>query len=64
MYGDSLKKQKKTKKNTKLAIELLYESVTPFLSIYPKKTIIQNSTCKSMFIATLFIIARTDVNVH
>ena len=31
----------------------------PLLGIYPKKTIIQKDTCTTIFIATLFTIART-----
>ena len=43
----------------KLKIELPYDSAIPFLGIYLDKTIIQNDTCTTMFIATLFTIAKT-----
>ena len=36
-----------------------YDPTIPLLGIYPKKTIIEKYTCTPMFIATLFIIART-----
>ena len=42
-----------------LKIELPYDLAIPLLGIYPEKTIIQKDTCTSMFIAALFIIART-----
>ena len=42
-----------------LKIELPYDTAIPLLGIYPEKTIIQKDTCTSMFIAALFIIART-----
>ena len=43
----------------KLKIELPYNPANPLLGIYPEKTIIQKETCTTMFIATLFTIART-----
>ena len=43
----------------KLKIELQYDPKIPLLGIYPEKTIIQKETCTTMFIATLFTIART-----
>ena len=43
----------------KLKIELPYDSGTPLLGIYPEKTIVQKDSCTTMFIATLFTIART-----
>ena len=43
----------------KLKIELLYDPAIPLLDIYPEKTIIQKESCTTMFIATLFTIART-----
>ena len=43
----------------KLKIELPYDPEIPLLGIYPEKTIIQKETCTTMFIATLFTIART-----
>ena len=43
----------------KLKIELPYDPAIPLLGIYPEKTIIQKETCTTMFIAALFIIART-----
>ena len=48
--GDSLKK---------LNIELPYDLSIPLLSIYPEKTIIQEDTCTSIFIAALFALAKT-----
>ena len=44
----------------KLKIELLYDSVIPFLGIYPKKrkTLIQKDTCTPKFIAALFTLAK------
>ena len=42
-----------------LKIELPYDPAIPILDIYPEKTIIQKESCTIMFIATLFIIART-----
>ena len=43
----------------KLKIGLPYDGATPFLEIYPDKTIIQNDTCTPMFIAEQFTIAKT-----
>ena len=43
----------------KLDIELPYDLAIPLLGIYPEKTIIQEETCTTMFIAALFTIART-----
>jgi hypothetical protein len=45
----------------KLKINLLYDSPSPFLDIYPKemKSALQRDTCASMFIATLFTIAKS-----
>ena len=43
----------------KLKIELPYDAAIPLLGIYPVKTIIQKESCTTMFIAALFIIART-----
>ena len=34
----------------KLKIELPYDPATPFLGIYPNKTVIHKDTCPSMFI--------------
>ena len=42
----------------KLKIELLYNPAIPLLGIYPGKTIIQKESCTTMFLATLFTIAR------
>ena len=42
-----------------LKIELAYDPAIPLLGIYPEKTIIQKESCTTMFIATLFTIART-----
>ena len=43
----------------KLKIELQYDPTIPLLGIYPEKTIIQEESCTTMFIAALFTIART-----
>ena len=43
----------------KLKIELPYDPAIPLLGIYTEKTIIQKESCTTMFIATLFTIART-----
>ena len=43
----------------KLKIELTYDTAIPLLGIYPEKTIIQNESCTTMFIAALFTIAST-----
>ena len=43
----------------KLKIGLSYDPAIPLLGIYPEKTIIQKESCTKMFIAALFIIART-----
>ena len=43
----------------KVKKELPYDPAIPLLGIYPEKTIIQNETCTTMFIAELFTIART-----
>ena len=43
----------------KLKIEIPYDPGIPLLDIYPEKTIIQKESCTTMFIAALFIIART-----
>ena len=43
----------------KLKTELPYDPAIPLLGMYPEKTIIQNYTCTSMFIAAPSIIART-----
>ena len=42
-----------------LKVELPYGPAIPLLSIYPEKTIIQKESCTTMFITTLFTIART-----
>ena len=47
--GDSLKNE----------IELPYNPAIPLLSIHTKETRIERDTCTPMFIAALFIIART-----
>ena len=39
--------------------ELLYDTATPILSIYPDKTIIQKDTWTPIFIEILFTIAKT-----
>ena len=43
----------------KLKTELLYNVAIPLLGIYPDKTTIQKDTCTHMFIAALFIVAKT-----
>ena len=43
----------------KLEIELPYDPATPLLGIHTKETRIERDTCTPMFIAALFIIART-----
>ena len=43
----------------KLKIELPCDPAIPLLGIYPEKTIIQEESCITMFIAALFTIART-----
>ena len=43
----------------KLKRELPYDPAIPLLGIYSEKTIIQEETCTTMFIAALFTIART-----
>ena len=44
----------------KLKTRLSYDPAIPLLGIYPDKTIIQIDTCTPMFIAALFIIAKTQ----
>ena len=44
----------------KTTTELPYDPAIPLLGIYPDKTIIQIDTCTPMFIAALFIIAKTQ----
>ena len=41
----------------KLKVELVYDRAIPLLGIYPEKTIIQEESCTTMFIAALFTIA-------
>ena len=43
----------------KLEIELPYDPAIPLLGIHNKETIIERDTCTPMFMAALFIIART-----
>ena len=43
----------------KLEIELPYNPAIPLLGIHTKETRIERDTCTPMFIAALFIIART-----
>ena len=43
----------------KLKIELPYDPAIPLLGIYTEETRIERVTCTPMFIAALFIIART-----
>ena len=42
-----------------LKIELPYDPATPLLGIYLEKTIILKDTCTPMFIAAVFIVAKT-----
>ena len=42
-----------------LKIELPYDPVFPLLGIYLEKNMLRNDTCTPVFIAALFIIART-----
>ena len=44
---------------TKLEIELPYDPAIPLLGIHTEETTIKRDTCTPMFIAALFIIART-----
>ena len=44
----------------KLKIELPYDPAVPLLGIYLEKTIIRKDTCTPVFIAALFIMARTS----
>ena len=43
----------------KLEVELPYEPAIPLLGLHTKETRIEKDTCTPMFIAALFIIART-----
>ena len=43
----------------KLEIKPPYDPSTPLLGIYPEETEIEKDTCTPLFIAALFIIART-----
>ena len=43
----------------KLGIKLPYDRVIPLLGKYPEETKIEKDTCIPLFIADLFIIART-----
>ena len=43
----------------KLEIELPYNPAIPLLGIYPEETRIERDTCTPVFIAALFIVART-----
>ena len=42
-----------------LKLELPYDPAIPLLGTYPEKTRFQKDTCTPMFIAALFIIARS-----
>ena len=50
----------------KLEIKLPYDSTTPFLGIYPEKTIIEKDTWTPMFIAAVFTIAGhgSNLDIH
>ena len=43
-----------------MQIELLYDPAIPLLGIHTEETRIERDTCTPMFIAALFIIARTQ----
>jgi len=43
----------------KLGLKLPYDPAIPLLGIYPEETKIERDTCIPLFIAALFIIART-----
>ena len=43
----------------KLNIELPFDPAIPLLGIYPEKTMTRKDTCTLMFIAALYIIAKT-----
>ena len=43
----------------KLKIELPFDPAIPLLGIYPEKTMIQKGMCMPIFIAALYIIAKT-----
>ena len=43
----------------KLKIELSYDPAIPLLGVYTEETRIERDTCTPMFIAALFIVART-----
>ena len=45
--------------NNKLEIELPYDPAIPLLGIHTEETRVERDTCTPMFIAALFIIART-----
>ena len=45
-------------------LELLYNPAITLLGIYPEKTLMQKYTCTPMFIAALFIIAKTWSNLN
>ena len=45
----------------KLKLEFPYDPAIPLLGIYLEKTVIQKDTCTPMFIAALFIIAKTQM---
>ena len=42
-----------------LSIELLYDPAIPHLGVYLDKSFLEKDTCTCMFIATLFIIAKS-----
>ena len=49
-----------------LKLELPYDSVIPFLGIYPEKDMIQKDTCIPVFTAALLTVAKTweHLGVH
>ena len=52
-------KKLEEKKKKKLEIELPYDPAIPLLGIHTEETRIERDTCTPIFIAALFIIART-----
>ena len=53
------KKNNNNNNKKKLEIELPYDPAIPLLGIHPEETRRERDTCTPMFIAALFIIART-----
>ena len=53
------KSMKIPKKKKRVKVEVPYDLAIPLLGIYPEKTMIHKHACTSMFITTLYTIART-----